>query len=271
MNAITFKHLTLAYGLSDIFCDFTASIQQGEFIAVLGANGAGKSTLLRAILGLIPVKQGSISLFDRPVQKGSAWIGYMPQVRQHGVNSALSAMAWLMANLNGFKWGLPFLAAREKKELSHVIQLVHAEKLMQKPYVFLSGGERQRLLLAQALLNKPKLLLLDEPLMNLDPYHQENLVALIDAIRLELGIAVLFTSHDINPLLGHVDRVLYLAKGKAAIGLVSEIITSEKLSELYNKEIHVMRYAEQLFVINKDTGFHHHVNHCRADLDNFSI
>jgi zinc/manganese transport system ATP-binding protein len=270
MYAITFNCLSLAYGQHIIFCDFTADIQCGEFIAVLGANGAGKSTLLRAILGLLPIKQGNISLFDKPMQKGSPWIGYMPQVRQNVVNSSLSAASWLTANFNGHKWGLPILTTEKKQELSRVIHLVKAEKLMHKPYVLLSGGERQRLLLAQALFNKPKLLLLDEPLMNLDPYHQENLITLVNTIRLQLGITVLFTSHDINPLLSSVDRVLYLAKGKAAIGLVSEIITSEKLSELYNKEIHVLRYAEQLFVINKDTGFHHHVSHCRADLDHFS-
>jgi zinc/manganese transport system ATP-binding protein len=271
MNSLTFKKLSLAYGQRTIFHDFSADIKSGEFIAILGANGAGKSTLLRAVLGLIPAKQGQILLFNQPVQKGSAMIGYMPQVRQHLVNSSLSAMAWLSANLNGFKWGLPILSAQQKQELARVIHLVKAEKLMDRAYVLLSGGERQRLLLAQALLNKPKILLLDEPLMNLDPYHQENLVSLINTIRLELGITVLFTSHDINPLLSSVDRALYLAKGKAVIGLVNEIITSEKLSELYNKEIHVIRYEQQLFVINKETGFHQHVSHCRPDLDHFPV
>ena len=271
MNSIEFKQLSLAYGQRAIFHDLNADIKSGEFIAILGANGAGKSTLLRAVLGLLPIKQGQISLFNQPVQKGSSLIGYMPQVRQSLVNSSLNAMAWLAANLNGFKWGFAILTRSQKQELTRVIQLVKAEKLMARPYMLLSGGERQRLLLAQALLNKPKILLLDEPLMNLDPYHQENLVSLINTIRLELGITVLFTSHDINPLLSSVDRVLYLAKGKAAIGLVNEIITSEKLSELYNKEIHVIRYEQQLFVINKDTGLHHHVNHCRPDLDHFPV
>lgn len=269
MNSIEFKKLGLTYGQCVIFQNLSATIKKGEFIAILGANGSGKSTLLRAILGLITVKQGEILLFNQAVQKGSPLIGYMPQVRQSLVNSSLNATAWLSANLNGFKWGLPILSVSQKQELARVLHLVKAEKLMDKTYRLLSGGERQRLLLAQALLNKPKLLLLDEPLMNLDPYHQGNLVSLINTIRLELGITVLFTSHDINPLLSSVDRVLYLAKGKAVIGLVNEIITSEKLSELYNKEIHVIRHEKQLFVINKETGFHQHVSHCRADLDQF--
>jgi zinc/manganese transport system ATP-binding protein len=265
MNSITFKHVSLAYGERFIFRNFTAEIKSGEFIAILGANAAGKSTLLRAILGLKPINRGQIFIFNQAAQKGSAEIGYMPQTRQNLVQCALSASAWLALNSCGFNWGLPLLTVARRQELSRVIQLVKAEKLMHRSYLSLSGGERQRLLLAQALLNKPKILLLDEPLMNLDPYFQDNLVMMINEIRLQLGITVLFTSHDINPLLTRIDRVLYLAKGKAAIGYVSEIITSEKLSELYDKEIHVIRFGQQIFVLNKENGFHHTINHCSPD------
>lgn len=270
MNAIEFKQLSLAYGQRCIFQDFTASIDSGEFVAILGANGAGKSTLLRSILGLIAPSQGRISVFGQAVHKGAAFIGYMPQIRQN-IGNSLSAYAWLGANLNGYQWGLPVLNAKQTEELQRVIQLVKAEKIVNRPYSLLSGGERQRLLLAQALLNKPKILLLDEPLMNLDPYYQATLVSLIDDIRLQYGITILFTSHDINPLLTSVDRVLYLAKGKAVIGLVNEIINSKKLSELYGLDIQVIQHEQQLFVINKELGFHHHVNHCRPDLDHFSV
>ena len=270
MNAIEFKQLSLAYGQRCIFQAFTAGIKAGEFIAILGANGAGKSTLLRAILGLIPATQGSISLLGQAVHSGAPFIGYMPQMRQNS-NNSLSAYAWLGANLKGYQWGLPFLNAKKKRELQRVIQLVKAEAIAHRPYNLLSGGERQRLLLAQALLNKPKILLLDEPLMNLDPHYQAALVSLINTIRLDYGMTILFTSHDINPLLSSVDRVLYLAKGQAAIGLVHDIINSKKLSELYGMAIQVIQHEQQLFVINKELGFHHHVNHCRPDLDHFAV
>ena len=270
MNAIEFKQLSLAYGQRCIFQDFTASIHSGEFVAILGANGAGKSTLLRAILGLIAASHGSISIFGQAVHKGAAFIGYMPQIRQN-ISNSLSAYAWLAANLNGYQWGLPVLNAKQNEEIQRVVQLVKAEKIINRPYSLLSGGERQRLLLAQALLNNPKILLLDEPLMNLDPYYQATLVSLIDDIRLQYGMTILFTSHDINPLLTSVNRVLYLAKGKAVIGLVNEIINSKKLSELYGLDIQVIQHEQQLFVINKELGFHHHVNHCRPDLDHFSV
>jgi zinc/manganese transport system ATP-binding protein len=110
MNVIEFKKLSLAYGQRCIFQNFTASINAGEFVTILGANGAGKSTLLRSILGLIPASKGSISLFGQPVHKGAPFIGYMPQMRQN-IGNSLSAYAWLGANLNGYQWGLPFLNA----------------------------------------------------------------------------------------------------------------------------------------------------------------
>ena len=268
--AISFNKLELCFGKSVICSDFSTEINHGEFIAILGANGAGKSTLLRAVLGLIPANQGQILLFNQLAKKGSPFVGYMPQVRQqHSLTSSLSGLAWLAANFNGFKWGFSFSSRQKRQELARVVQLVGAEKIVSRPYSLLSGGERQRLLLAQSLLNKPKILLLDEPLMNLDPYYQETLVTLVNTIRSSLGVTVLFTSHDINPLLGRADRVLYLAKGKAAIGLVDEIITSEKLSELYSKAMHVMHYKQQIFVINKETGFYSHVN-CQPDVNHFS-
>lgn len=270
MHVLEFKRLSLSYGQRWVIQDFTADINAGEFIAILGANGAGKSTLLRSILCLITPSKGSISVFGQAVHKGATFIGYMPQMRQN-IGNNLSAYAWLGANLNGPQWGLPFLHSKQIEELQRVIQLVKAEKIVNRSYSLLSGGERQRLLLAQALLNKPKILLLDEPFMNLDPYYQATLISLIDTIRLQQGITILFTTHDINPLLTSVDRVLYLAKGKAVIGLVNEIINSKKLSELYGMDIQVVQHEQQLFVINKALGFHHYVNHCRPDLDYFSV
>jgi len=264
-EALRFVALSLAYGSRVIFSNFNATIRQGEFIAILGANGAGKSTLLRAILGLVPSQSGQIRVFGKkPVRKGSSLVGYMPQTRQPWMDSALSAYAWLSAQLNGFKWGIPWLNRAQKQEIDRVVALVNAEPILHKAYALLSGGERQRLLLAQALLNRPQLLLLDEPLMNLDPYYQETLVTLVNRIRLELGITILLTSHDINPLLSSVSRVLYLAKGNAALGSVAEVITSQKLSELYNRDIQVIEHEKKRFVVNKETGISLAMHHCKS-------
>jgi zinc/manganese transport system ATP-binding protein len=130
-----------------------------------------------------------------------------------------------------------------------------------------SGGERQRLLLAQALLGRPRLLLLDEPLISLDPHHQQAVVELTRGLQQELGIAVLFSAHEINPLLGALDRVLYLGNGQAALGTVEEVITGPVLSRLYGSDIEVVRVHGRIFVmsggqdVEHDAHQHEHSGH----------
>jgi zinc/manganese transport system ATP-binding protein len=116
----------------------------------------------------------------------------------------------------------------------------------------LSGGERQRLLLAQCLLGNPRLLLLDEPLISLDPRHQTGVVELVRRVQRELNITVLFSAHELNPLLNSLDRVLYLGSGRAALGTVDEVISKPVLSRLYGSPIDVMRVNGRIFVMSGD-------------------
>jgi len=265
VNAIEFKNLTLAYRNLTIFHNFTAQIAAGEFIGIFGPNGAGKSSLLKAILGILKPTQGEILVLGNTTQRGHTHIGYVPQTRQNFINNQLNGRTRLTATLNGFKWGLPLLTAKQQQEIEWAIHIVEAERFIDRPFAQLSGGERQRLLLAQALLGHPKILLLDEPLSNLDPRSQENLIGLIQRIRTKLNITVLFTSHDVNPLLNIMDKVLYIARGKAVIGTADEIITSEKLSQLYEIEIEVIKHQQRLLVISKELGIDAHANHHHAD------
>lgn len=254
MTAIQFNHLTIRFGDRRIIQQFDAVIHQGEFIGLFGPNGSGKSTLLRAILGLITPTQGEIRIFNHLPCRGYSAIGYMPQIRPHVNAGRLSGRARLLACYQATRWGLPILRKKQQAEIDSVIQRVNAESFVDRPFAELSGGERQRLLLAQALLGQPQILLLDEPLNNLDPQHQEGLVELINQIRLENKVTVLFAAHDLNPLLHVMDRIIYLAHGNAAIGTVTEIVTNEKLSWLYGTPIEVIHHRDRLFVISQDTG-----------------
>lgn len=254
MTAIAINNLQLAYNSRIILQHFNASIKKGEFIGIFGPNGAGKSTLLRAILGLVDIKEGSIEIHGKPAQRGNPEIGYMPQISQTIYTGRLNGRARIAASVNGFKWGMPFIHKKQQQEIDRVLALVNAREYAERPYTELSGGERQRLLLAQALLNKPQILLLDEPLTNLDPRHQEILIQLVQQIRLELQVTVLFTGHDLNPLLGTMDRIIYLVGGHAAMGTVDEIVTSAKLSWLYGTPIEVIRHQQRLFVISDKRG-----------------
>ncbi len=250
MNAVELDGLTIGIGRRTILRDVTLAIESGEFIGVLGPNGAGKTTLFRALLGLVTPGAGSLRVFGRPAARGAAGIGYMPQARSASGGMRLSGEAFLAGTIHGERWGLPHLDSAGRADIRRVLDLVGASSLASRPLRTLSGGERQLLLLAQALLGQPRLLLLDEPLLNLDPRRQHAIVALVRRLARDLGITVLFSAHELNPLLGVIDRVLYLGGGHAAIGTVDEVITGPVLSRLYGADIEVVRAGGRIFVMS---------------------
>jgi zinc/manganese transport system ATP-binding protein len=217
---------------------------------VLGSNGAGKTTLMRAILGLARLSHGTIDVLGRPVARGNPAIGYMPQVRASLAERRLRGRDFVACAVHGHRWGLPLMDRAAHREVDAALDTVGAVQLASRPLAELSGGERQRLLLAQCLLGKPRLLLLDEPLISLDPHHQRSVVELVRRVQRELRITVLFSAHELNPLLGALDRVLYLGNGGAALGTVDEVITAPVLSRLYGSPIDVMRLDGRIFVMS---------------------
>ncbi len=250
MTAFSFENATIAIGGRHILSDVTLAIADGEFVGMLGANGAGKTTLMRTILGLVPVAAGTVRVLDAPVQRGNPRVGYMPQVRSAVSGLRLSGWDFVISAANGHRWGIPWPGQAEHRDAQRALELVGAADLADRPIAEMSGGERQRLLLAQALLGQPRLLLLDEPLISLDPHHQRAVVDLVRQLQRELRIAVLFSAHELNPLLGTIDRVLYLGNGQAALGSVDEVITGPVLSRLYGSHIDVFRFEGRIFVMS---------------------
>ncbi|MGF6790905.1 ABC transporter ATP-binding protein [Paraburkholderia sp. 35.1] len=243
-------NVTLDLGGRTILRDTSFVVNQGEFIGVLGPNGAGKTTLMRAVLGLVPAVGGAIRVLGQTVERGNASIGYMPQTRSALAGRRVRGRDLVAMAADGHRWGLPHADAKTRADVDRVLELVGGTTLSKRPLSELSGGERQRLLLAQCLLGNPKLLLLDEPLISLDPHHQKSVVELVRRVQQELGIAVLFSAHELNPLLNSIDRVLYLGSGVAALGTVDEVITRPVLSRLYGSPIDVMRVNGRIFVMS---------------------
>jgi zinc/manganese transport system ATP-binding protein len=263
MTAIEFTHLTLAFTHKAIISQFNAAIREGEFVGIFGANGSGKTTLLRAILGLLKPSAGDITVLGKSACRSNPVIGYMPQLREYRSANQLSGWEYVSSAFKGHCFGFPHLNKEQRLRIHHIIGLVGAGDYIHRPYQQLSGGERQRLALAQALIDQPQILLLDEPLSGLDPGQQEKILALISLLQRELNMTVLLTAHDFNPLLNVMQRLIYLASGKAAIGTIEEIVTSDKLSWLYDAPIEVFRHQHRLFVIHKLSGSplydsHHH-------------
>ncbi|MBV9758532.1 MAG: ATP-binding cassette domain-containing protein [Alphaproteobacteria bacterium] len=257
MSAVALAGVTLAIGGRTVLADTSMTIADGEFVGILGPNGSGKTTLMRAILGLVPVRAGSLRVLGEPPGRAAHAIGYMPQVRSAAAGLRLRGRDYVACAVNGARWGIPWRSRGEDAEVDRALALVDAGELADRPLAELSGGERQRLLLAQALLGRPRLLLLDEPLVSLDPRHQRAVVALVRNLHRRLGITVLFSAHEINPLLHSIDRVLYLGEGGAALGTVDEVITAPVLSRLYRSEIDVLHVNGRIFVMSGDYDVQH--------------
>ena len=267
MSALRFDDVVLRLGGRNILNGASFAVEDGEFIGVLGANGAGKTTMMRAALGLLAPAAGRIEVCGRPAARGAAEVGYMPQNRGGIAGLRLTGYDIVVSAAMGTRFGFHRLSRELRAEVERVLELVGARDLSRRPLDQLSGGERQRLLLSQALLGRPRLLLLDEPLISLDPAHQAGVVEIVRRLRDELKIAVLFSAHELNPLVNAIDRVLYLGAGAAVIGTVDEVVTGPVLSRLYGAEIEVVRVKNRIFVmageveVERDAHRHEHHGH----------
>jgi zinc/manganese transport system ATP-binding protein len=264
MSAIVFDHANITLGTRPILSGVSFAIEPGEFVGVMGPNGAGKTTMMRAILGLLPLASGAISVLGASPSRGNPAIGYMPQSRRMAPQANFTGFEVLLSAHRGERWGIPSASPADRAAVDEALARVGATQLAQRSLAELSGGERQRLFIAQALVGNPKLLLLDEPLISLDPAHQRSIVELVRDLSRQLGIAVLFSAHEVNPLLRAVDKVLYLGNGNAAIGTIDEVIDETVLSALYGTEVRVIRTAGRVFVIAEDgvlDGHDHHHEH----------
>ncbi|QPF90634.1 metal ABC transporter ATP-binding protein [Bradyrhizobium commune] len=251
MNVIEFDRVTIEIGGQVVLENANFAIEPGEFIGVLGPNGAGKTTLMRAILGLLRPSTGTIRVFGRTPQRGDADIGYVPQVRTVMPGLRVRGFDFVASSIRGDRWGLPTLGRADRRTIDETLTAVGARDLADRALSDMSGGERQRLLLAQALLGEPRLLLLDEPLISLDQRHQESIIELVGRFAHDRNITVLFSAHELNQLIGALDRVLYLGNGHAALGTVAEVVTAPVLSKLYGADIDVVHADGHIFVLSR--------------------
>jgi zinc/manganese transport system ATP-binding protein len=250
-----------------IWSDVDLVVGAGEFVAILGPNGAGKSTLLRVLLGLLALSAGTASVLGGAPGARNDEIGYLPQRRVFDASTRVRGVDMVRLGLDGRRWGVPLpfasrfsaRARRERERVAHAIARVGAEAYAGRPIGECSGGEQQRLLIAQALVRGPRMLVLDEPLDGLDLPNQAAVAALVQELCRTEGVTVLLVAHDVNPLLPYIDRVLYLAGGRAAMGKPEAVIASATLSELYGAPIEVLRTTDgRLVVVGQPEAPHQH-------------
>lgn len=262
-DIIVAQKLAAGYSGSPIWQDANFTVASGEFIGLLGANGAGKTTLFRLLLGLARPLSGSLKVFGDTPSRGNKRIGYVPQRRSVDTESKIEAIEYVRLGISSNRWGFNLKAGssqQERQAAFEVLKTVDATDLAFRPLRQLSGGELQRIHLAQALVGKPELLLLDEPLANLDIRRETQLIRLIHTVAKRQNIAVVLIGHDINPLLPVVDRIIYIANGKVASGKPSAIVTSKQLSALYGAPIEVLQDSKgRLAVLGVEEAIHHDI------------
>ena len=246
----------------ELWSGLDLTVRPGELIAVLGPSGSGKTTLLRAILGLEDLSAGTIAVFGERVDtRGNRRIGYVPQQRPLPRDTALRGRDLVALGVDGHRFGFPIPRRSDGLRVDALIDAVGARAYADRPVGLLSGGEQQRLRVGQALADDPRLLLCDEPLTSLDLANQRAVMQLIQRYRAEHDAAVLLVTHDINPVLAHTDRILYLANGRFTLGAPDEVLTSETLTALYGAPVYVLRAGGRLVVVgapDAEQDEHHH-------------
>jgi zinc/manganese transport system ATP-binding protein len=268
-GAIRLEAATAMRGGRAVWSGVDLSVGQGEFVAVLGPNGSGKSTLIHVLLGLLPLSEGSATVLSGRPGSANSQIGYLPQRRSFDSGTRVRGLDLVRLGLDGTRWGFP-LPARispagraAARRVEEAIELVGASAYASRLIGALSGGEQQRLLIAQALVRHPRILLLDEPLDSLDLSNQGAVAALVQRICKEEGVTILLVAHDVNPILPYLDRVVYFAGGGGVEGTPREVITSPTLSRLYGVPVEVLETSDGRLVVvgTPEPPAHHHPRH----------
>lgn len=262
MSAIVrLRDAELRFGDRVLWHDLDLDIAPGEFIAVLGPNGTGKTSLLKVLLGQHDLHRGTAEIGGRRVHAGNPAIGYIPQQRGIDLHTPMRGRDIVRMGIDGHRWGPGWPSRARRRRVDELLDSVGASAYADAPAGSLSGGELQRLRVAQALANEPSVLLCDEPLLSLDLHRQRAVAELIDDQRTRQGTAVAFVTHEINPILPYVDRVLYIVGGHFLVGTPAEVMTSESLTRLYGSPVDVIRVGGRLIVVGgEDECLDHHAH-----------
>jgi zinc/manganese transport system ATP-binding protein len=242
-------------GGRQILRDVSFTVRPGEFTGLIGPNGAGKTTLLKVILGLQAPTSGRVLLNGRPrPRRGGRMIGYVPQKLSIDPDMPLRARDVVALGIDGNRLGFPLPSAARRDLVAEALRAVGAEAYAGARVGELSGGEQQRVMIAHAVISRPRLLLLDEPLANLDLHSEQGIVSVLARLAREQQIAVLISAHDMNPLMRETGTVVYVAAGRAAAGRTSDVIRTEVLSALYGSHVDVLHVHGRVLVIAGEEG-----------------
>ena len=238
--ALIFSDVSVVRGGRLIWSEGNFEVPAGGITAVIGSNGSGKTTLLQVVLGLIRVASGEVKVLGRPPGEATDQIGYVPQNYAAAAGNAVRSCDAVLLGLTGNRWGFARASAEERQRVAEILEAVGATSFAHRRLSQLSGGQRQRVAIAEALVGRPQLLILDEPLTALDLRNQREIVTLLARIRSDFGVTILVVAHDLNPLLGVLDSAVYLLDGHAHFDTMDDVVDETLLSHLYGTSIQVV-------------------------------
>jgi zinc/manganese transport system ATP-binding protein len=251
--------ITVRLSGREVLHDVSFAIRPGEFTGLIGPNGAGKTTILRVILGLLAPSAGTVTVDGAPIgghrrHRRESVIGYVPQKLLIEPDMPLRVRDVVALGIDGNKLGVPFPSRARRELVAETLRAVGADSYADARVGELSGGEQQRVMIAHALISQPKLLLLDEPLANLDIRSAQGIVAVLAKLAREQRIAVLISAHDMNPLAPVMDRIVYVAAGRAAVGSADDVLRTDVLSQLYGQHVDVLHVHGRVVIVAGEDG-----------------
>jgi zinc/manganese transport system ATP-binding protein len=247
-TALAFDNVSVVRGGRLLWSEATFEVRSGGMVAVIGANGAGKTTLLQVILGLIPVASGHVRVFGKHPGEDNHSIGYLPQNYAFRSDHAIRAADAVMLGLTGYKWAFGRTTAAQRRRVEEALESMHATEFAGKRLSELSGGQRQQVAIAEALVARPKLLMLDEPLASLDLRSQREIVELLQRLHQDRGVTILVVAHDLNPVLNLLSGAIYLLDGHAHYDTMNRVLDDALLSHIYGTPIEVARPHGELYI-----------------------
>ena len=249
-EVLAVRHVSVSLSGRQILRDIDFSLNSGEFCGLIGANGSGKTTLLRTILGFVTSSSGTVAIAGKKLTS----VGYVPQKSNLDPFIPMRARDLVALGLDGHRFGIPLPSQRNRWQVDEMLEAVDANGFAEQRIGELSGGQQQRVLIAHALVRRPRLLVLDEPLANLDIRSVAEIVRLLQQVSRRHQVAILLSAHDMNPLLQAMDRIVYLAQGRAASGPTAAVVKTEVLSRLYGYHIDVIRVHGRILVVAAEGG-----------------
>jgi zinc/manganese transport system ATP-binding protein len=242
--AFALEGVSVVRGGRTVWSEGNLTVAAGAVVGVIGPNGAGKTTLFQVALGLLAPASGRVEVLGAAPRRGNRRIGYVPQNYTAAVNEAIRCRDLVTLGLTGGRFGLRRTSPAERARVDDALRRVGAADYAERRMSEHSGGQQQRVAIAQAIVDDADLLLLDEPLANLDLRNQQEIVGLLGDLHRERDVTIMVVAHDLNPLLPVLTDAVYLLDGHPHHDTISDVVQEELLTHLYGTPVGVVRTAQ---------------------------